>query len=259
MSDEASSVLAALRRSHDLLSAATAGLDGPALRGPSYASEWTIAQVLSHLGSGAVIGKLNLDAGLADAPFPEMAVFQGVWDVWNAKTPEAQAADVLPADQALIDTYAAVPAETLTALQLPLGPMKLDGVTMMRLRLAEHALHTWDVKVALDPAVTVDADAVAQLVDGVGLLIGFLGRPGADKAVVHVVLTEPARELALTVGDAVTLAPWDGATSADATLTAPAEAFLRLAYGRLDAAHTPAGVSAEGIELDTLRAVFPGF
>lgn len=259
MSDEASSVLAALRRSHDLLSAATAGLDGSALRGPSYASEWTIAQVLSHLGSGAVIGKLNLDAAREGAPSPGMDVFQGVWDVWNAKTPEEQAADALPADQALIDAYAAISGEELSALQLPLGPMTLDGVTMMRLRLAEHALHTWDVKVALDPAATVDAAAVAQLVDGIGLLIGFLGKPTERAAVIHVVLTEPARELALTVGDAVTLAPWDGGAAADATLTGPAEAFLRLAYGRLDADHTPSAVSAEGIDLDTLRAVFPGF
>jgi uncharacterized protein (TIGR03083 family) len=258
MSDQTSAVLAALRHSHELLAAAAGPLDGAGLRVQSYASEWTVAQVLSHLGSGAVIGKLNLDAALAGTPAPEMTDFQAVWDVWNAKTPEAQAADVLPADQALIDTYAAVPADTLAGLQLPLGPMKLDGVTMARLRLNEHALHTWDVRVTSDPAATVDPAAVEQLVDSAGLLIGFLGKPTGTEARVRVTLTDPARELALTLGDAVSLAPWEGG-AADATLKLPAEAFLRLVYGRLDPAHTPAGVEVSGLDLDTLRATFPGF
>jgi hypothetical protein len=39
----------------------------------------------------------------------------------------------------------------------------------------------------------------------------------------------------------------------------PAEALLRLSYGRLDAAHTPADVEADPADLDRLRAVFPGF
>lgn len=43
-----------------------------------------------------------------------------------------------------------------------------------------------------------------------------------------------------------------------ATVELPAEAFIRLVYGRLDAARTPT-VRTEGIELDDLRAVFPGF
>jgi len=39
----------------------------------------------------------------------------------------------------------------------------------------------------------------------------------------------------------------------------PAEALLRLAYGRLDPAHTPAEVEADPADLNRLRAVFPGF
>jgi hypothetical protein len=39
----------------------------------------------------------------------------------------------------------------------------------------------------------------------------------------------------------------------------PAEALLRLTYGRLDAAHTPASVSGDAGALDKLRAIFPGF
>jgi hypothetical protein len=34
---------------------------------------------------------------------------------------------------------------------------------------------------------------------------------------------------------------------------------VRLVYGRLDAEHTPGSVKADGVDLDVLRSVFPGF
>ena len=40
--------------------------------------------------------------------------------------------------------------------------------------------------------------------------------------------------------------------------TLPAEAFVRLVYGRLDPDHTPSSVSADGVDLDLLRSAFPG-
>jgi hypothetical protein len=68
MSDRADEATAAewttaLRRSHDRLRGLVEPLDADALHGRSYASEWSIAQVLSHLGSGAEIFSLLLDAG----------------------------------------------------------------------------------------------------------------------------------------------------------------------------------------------------
>ena len=51
-----------------------------------------------------------------------------------------------------------------------------------------------------------------------------------------------------------------GTESTDGTLDLPAEALLRLVYGRLDADHTPTlGLSARDVTLDDLRAIFPGF
>ena len=44
----------------------------------------------------------------------------------------------------------------------------------------------------------------------------------------------------------------------DGEIRLPAEALLRLFYGRLDPG-TRRQYTAEGIELDRLRAVFPGF
>jgi hypothetical protein len=51
-----------------------------------------------------------------------------------------------------------------------------------------------------------------------------------------------------------------GEQTADAAeATMPAEALLRLAYGRMDADHTPASVVAKPADLEKLRAIFPGF
>jgi len=41
-------------------------------------------------------------------------------------------------------------------------------------------------------------------------------------------------------------------------LRLPAEALVRLVYGRLDPAHTPA-LEARGVDVDELRRIFPGF
>jgi hypothetical protein len=56
----------------------------------------------------------------------------------------------------------------------------------------------------------------------------------------------------------VSLTPGDSDGTA-ATVTLPAEALIRLVYGRLDPDHTPAEVSVSGVDLNALRAVFQGF
>jgi hypothetical protein len=85
--------------------------------------------------------------------------------------------------------------------------------------------------------------------------------PVSGPSRVHVVTTGPAREVALALGEKVQLGPWpgDGGPHAPAELHLSAEALLRLFFGRLHPEHTPAEVIATGVELDTLRAAFPGF
>jgi len=88
----------ALRHSHDVLRATAEPLTEDQLRQRSYASEWSIAQVLSHLGSQSEIFGLFLDAGLTGQDPPGMEQFVPIWDIWNAKGPQAQADDALLAD-----------------------------------------------------------------------------------------------------------------------------------------------------------------
>ena len=71
--------IAALRTNHDDLSALVRRLDAADLERLSSASEWTVAQVLSHLGSGAEIGLASLRAALTGEDAPAQDFNQSVW------------------------------------------------------------------------------------------------------------------------------------------------------------------------------------
>jgi hypothetical protein len=96
------------------------------------------------------------------------------------------------------------------------------------------------------------------LVDQLALVAARAGRTDAGPFVVRVDTTEPVRTFVVDVGDEVAVRPADGDEQVDGALTMPAEAFLRLVYGRLDPAHAPAVASSGSRGLDDLRATFPG-
>ncbi|MGH3444899.1 MAG: maleylpyruvate isomerase N-terminal domain-containing protein, partial [Nocardioidaceae bacterium] len=94
--------LDALHRSHERLVAVLTSLDDDAVTSPSYDDGWSIAQVASHLGSGAEVFERFIDAGLRDADAPGVEVLKPIWAAWDAKTATAQARDVVAADAHLI-------------------------------------------------------------------------------------------------------------------------------------------------------------
>jgi hypothetical protein len=138
--------------------------------------------------------------------------------------------------------------------------MDVDMTGFLRMRLGEHAVHSWDVAVALDPTATVAPDAVDLLVDTLGQLAARTGKPDGAKRRVHVSASNPERHFLLESGETVTLVPLpDGGRDEPlAELRLPAEALVRLIYGRLDPEHTPP-VEAQGVDLGELRRTFPGF
>jgi uncharacterized protein (TIGR03083 family) len=217
------------------------------VRQAAYPTEWTVADVLSHLGSGAEITRLRFDGEVDPQP---------IWDEWNAKDPDAQAADALLADAALQLRLAELTAADAATLRFAMGPMELDLVTYLGLRLNEHALHTWDVAVTFDPAATVPADEAALVVDTLGMMARFAGKPtGADRDIT-LRTTAPARQFQIGLRpDGVALSPHDAADEPDLEL--PADALIRLVFGRLDPDHSPA-VDNEA-DLNELRRAFPGF
>ena len=247
----------AVRASHDRLAALVAGLDGGGLRAQSYATEWSVADVLSHLGSGAEIFSLYIDAGVTGGDPPGSEDFKPIWEAWNARSPEDQAARSVAANEDLVTRVESLTPEQREAFRVTMfGRMPVDLAGVLGLRLSEHAVHTWHVAVTLDPAAKVAPDAVDLLIDRLPLLVGFTGKQVKEPVTVAVTTTAPERSFTLDTGG-VTLAPaGEGGTPAAATLALPAEALLRLVYGRLD---EESGVHAAGVTVKELKSVFPGF
>ncbi|MGC9961837.1 MAG: maleylpyruvate isomerase family mycothiol-dependent enzyme [Acidimicrobiales bacterium] len=255
--------IAALRSSHERLRTCVETLGTDDVEQPSYDSEWSIAQVLSHLGSQAEIFGLFLNAGLSGGDPPGGDAFGPIWEAWNTRSPQSQVADSLQAGNALVERFESLNDGELGRLHLQLFGMEIDATALARMRLSEHAVHTWDVAVALDAAAKVAPDAVDLLVDTLDVPAGRSGKADGEARRIHVTTSEPERHFVLETGDAVTLVagePADAESPADAgsEVRLPAEAFLRLVYGRLDPDHTPP-VSPQDVELGTLRAMFPGF
>src|SRR5580693_9212221 len=128
MSSQADQVIDALRAEHDALAALVAPLDEAAVDGRSAASEWTIAQVLSHLGSGAEITLGSLDAALTGVDERGADFNQGVWDRWNAKSPLAMSTDFIAANETLVRRYESIDPATRESIRIDLGflPQPLD-------------------------------------------------------------------------------------------------------------------------------------
>lgn len=217
------------------------------IRQQAYPTEWTVADVLSHLGSGAVITRLRLDGDVDP---------QSIWDEWNAKDPDTQAADALEADAALQLRLTQLTDEDAATQRFAMGPMELDLVTFLGLRLNEHALHKWDVDVAFDPAATVPADEAALVVDTLSMMAGFAGKPTGAQRDITLRTTGPVRQFQIGLRpDGIALAPLDAVDEPDLELTT--DAVVRLVFGRLDPDHSPAVDNQS--DLDELRRAFPGF
>jgi len=129
---------------------------------------------------------------------------------------------------------------------------------LLRLRVGEHALHTWDVAVTRNPAATLAPDAVALLIDTIDQLVGRVGQPTQPPLHLPISTEQPTRRFVLHADtDGTELLPGNVAADSEPrnTLDLPAESLIRLVYGRLDPQHTPS-VHAD---LDALRRIFPGF
>ncbi len=249
--------LPALRASVGRLHALCRGLDDAQLEAQSYCSEWSIAGVLSHLGSSAVIMRRRLDDALAGYATPDQFA-PSVWDEWNAKTPRAQADDALVEDERLLEALDALPDDDRARLEFPMGPVKLDFDRAVAMRLNEHAIHTWDIEVVLDDGAYLPPDVAAVVIDNLELIARFVARPTGVTRTVRVGTTDPVRHFTLRLAaDKVELTAVDGGGPEPDDLVLPAEALCRLVYGRLDPDHTPP-VRGDAALLERLRSIFPG-
>jgi len=255
---------AALWSSHRRLTAATSTMSHEQLVAPSYCTAWSTAQVLSHVGSGAEIFGLILDAGLSGAALPDRAAMAKVWDIWNAVPPAEQAQKCEGINAAFLDRVDSADEAALDAVHLQLFGMEVDISQLLAMRLSEHAIHTWDVLVIDDASSVLPADAVALMVGGLERMAARAGKADGSQFDVQITSTHPERVWRLSVSEAVRLTSGDrdeGRQAPNATtLTMPTESLIRLLYGRLDPGHAPASISmsTDAVDLNQLRAVFPG-
>ena len=254
--------ITALRATHDELAAVVTGLSDAQLSDRSGASEWSVAQVLSHLGSGTEIARATLRAAVAGTPVPGQDFNQDVWDRWNALSPRDQATGLLAHDNELIGALEALTADQRQTLHVELGflpaPLPLAGYTGMRLN--EAAQHSWDVRVSRDPGAAIAAKTAACLAEhfatDLSFLLGFTAK--ADALAQPAVLDIHHSGFALVIADTVSITT--SGPPATATFNGPLEAAVRLLAGRLATPHTPDDVEVTGnVTLDDLRRVFPGY
>ncbi|HLI01654.1 MAG TPA: maleylpyruvate isomerase family mycothiol-dependent enzyme [Acidimicrobiales bacterium] len=257
MTAEVDVLIRTLRGSHDRLRRRVESLETKDLQRTSFCSQWSVAQVLSHLGSQAEFFELLLNAGRTGGGPPGQEIMAPIWARWDALPPAEQAEQSVAANERLVARLEGMGAE-LDTFHLALWGGEVDAAGLLRMRLAEHAVHSWDVAVTNESDAVVAADAVERLIDHLGATAARGGRPADQPMSIAVTTSAPVRQLQLDTGG-VSLEPFAGGAVA-AAVELPAEALLRLVYGRLDPGHPgPGPVATRGVELDQLRAVFPGF
>jgi uncharacterized protein (TIGR03083 family) len=254
-------LLAALRRCHDELAIRVRWLDETGLNRQSYCTEWSVAQVLSHLGSGAEIALAQLEAARTGAAPLGHDDFRAVWAVWDARSPREQATEFAEAAPRLHDAVDGLDDAQRLQVRPYFHTGRVDLPAFLAFRLVEQALHAWDVHVVFQPSTPVDAEAVellAELFPMAASLADLEVLVALAPARLAVTTSDPTQRFVLELAAQARLcAAGDGEVSG--SLQLPAEAFARLLAGRLDPANTPKGTSTEGRpSLDALRRLYPG-
>jgi uncharacterized protein (TIGR03083 family) len=252
--------IAAMRTNHDQLVDLVGTASAEDLRRTSGATDWTVADVLSHLGSGSELWLVRLRAAIEGVEVGELDN-HAVWDRWNAMTPEQQAGSFVDAEAALVETLESLDAGQRRDLLVDLGfspaPSPLSHVVGMR--LVEVANHAWDARAGLDAQAALEPSSATLTLQGfageLAFMLGFSTKPTE--------LSEPTVVVAdgftVRIDEAVSVVEGE-AQDATATFTGPRESVVRLLSGRLRPERTPDAVEVSGnVSLEDLRKVFPGY
>jgi uncharacterized protein (TIGR03083 family) len=226
-----------------------------------------VRKVVSHLGSGADLHLRTLRTSLESAPAVTAEERQGVWDHFDSLTPDR----LLPAFQDrtrayldYVDNLARVGGQSRTVRSF-LGETPV--VNFVQTRLGELALHSWDIRVGLDPTARLVADTVRahfpQVLDTLARRSKAEARAAQAGSRYGIEVFGPveARFTLDVTADAVTAT--DGLSDSQATVRLPAEAFVRLHAGRLplERAESAGDVLIDGDRARALRLneLFAGF
>lgn len=256
-------IVTELRLEHDSLSSLVRELDAENLERPSYASEWTIAQVLSHLGSGAEINLSNVRAALVGTEAIAKDSYPDLWKRWDGMSPVDQAIGFQRWHGELVAAFEETGWETLKDLEVPTAMGMLSGGTVIGMRFREATVHAWDVAAALDRAATIRSAAAGILADQASEMMGRLADPSAASSLgldaVSIVGRDPDRRFLLQLDPVVLRADAHPDDDRPGVLRLPTELFVRLIYGRVDEDDLGPTIDEhpEGL-IERLRRVFKG-
>src|SRR6185437_13738836 len=105
MNPAAPAWVAALRGSHERLRALMGTLSPDQLMSPAYPQDWTIAQVMGHLGAGAEVFIGRVNAVRAVESDPGRDEYESTRLAWSAKSPDDQATDSIVTNQRLVELF----------------------------------------------------------------------------------------------------------------------------------------------------------
>jgi uncharacterized protein (TIGR03083 family) len=259
-------VATAIRREYELLDQYLAALRLEHWAEPSICGEWPLQKVVSHLGEEAETGLILLKHNLEGAERPSRKRFQAVWDFFDSLAAEPLHAAFRDRNEVYLAYLEALPADkqqqrvSFFAGEAPLGEY-------LQHRLNELALHSWDIRVVLDPTARLLPETtrthLAHILDTVDFEVPADVRARLAGTEYVFKLTGPVQREVVLMVEADKLAIADRAAgSAAATLRLPAETFIRLCAGRLP---LPAAEAAGEVTMDgdrgaamSLNALFAG-
>ena len=215
-----------------------------------------IAQVLSHLGSGAVIMRRRLEDIRAGTATPDDFAPVGVGRV-ERQDARAQADDALVADEAVLQALEAVDEGERARLTFSMGPLSprlqrsspaCASTSTSSTAGTSRSSSTTPPACPPTPPPWWSTTSPSSRASAGGPTARSAPWPcGPPTPSAHVTLRLSADGVELT----------RRARAGARRSTLPAEALWRLVYGRLDPDHTPA-FTGDAALLDALRAVFPG-
>ncbi len=138
MSQLVDRTITALRAEHDTLADLVRTLTDEQLAATGGAAEWTVAQVLSHLGSGAEIGRAPILRATGEDVTAEDN--QSIWARWDASTPRAQAEGFLESNARWLELVEAPDNQFMRLAMAGRFTVSGDGYEYLRLTSALHRL-----------------------------------------------------------------------------------------------------------------------
>jgi uncharacterized protein (TIGR03083 family) len=255
--------IGALHSSSRRLRALVTELSDAQLVRPSFASGWSVAQVLSHLGSGAEICGHLVRRGLdGDSSAPRPEEIESVWERFDAMSASEQRAAWLEADERHLGMLDAIDPARHGIVQIPYFSGLLDLASYGGYRLSEQTIHGWDVAVALDPSARLPHAEAQLLWERIDLVASRFHNATAlarlAPARIALELTDTGQRFSLHLTSELHLYP-RVATVPTTVVSGASDAVLRLVYGR-NRPDDGLQVEVEGrATVNDLRALFPGY